>query len=108
MRQQAQKSDRLCLSDFIHPDHDKIGVFATSVDHGLEKDFDQDAYIMHPKLTRVMVNGIIVSAGEKVDAAKEAVKDAAADAKDAANNAVDAAKDKAAEGLNKAAEELKK
>lgn len=29
--------------------------------------FDQDAYVMHPKLTRVMVNGIVVSAGEKVD-----------------------------------------
>ena len=39
-----QQGDYLCLSDFIHPGHDHIGVFATTVDMGLETDFDQDPY----------------------------------------------------------------
>ena len=39
-----QQGDCLCLSDFIHPGHDHIGVFATTVDMGLETDFDQDPY----------------------------------------------------------------
>ena len=34
----------LCLSDFIHPQHDKIGLFATSADAGLETDFSSDPY----------------------------------------------------------------
>ncbi|MBR1547411.1 MAG: 5-methyltetrahydrofolate--homocysteine methyltransferase [Prevotella sp.] len=56
LRQQQPDSDCLCLADFIAPKDtpadsphsslhtDKIGVFATSVDHGLETDFDHDAY----------------------------------------------------------------
>ena len=44
LRQQQPGSECMCLADFIHPDKDRIGVFATSVDMGLEKDFDQDAY----------------------------------------------------------------
>ena len=39
-----QQGECLCLSDFIHPEHDYIGVFATTVDMGLETDFDQDPY----------------------------------------------------------------
>lgn len=34
----------LCLSDFVHPQKDKIGLFATSADIGLETDFDADPY----------------------------------------------------------------
>ena len=48
LRQQQPGSEMLCLADFIRPVSsglaDKIGVFATTVDMGLETDFDQDAY----------------------------------------------------------------
>ena len=55
LRQQQQGSDYLCLADFIAPQNisrtshlaprtSKIGVFATTVDIGLEKDFDHDPY----------------------------------------------------------------
>lgn len=44
LRQQHPGTDFLCLADFIHPLSDRIGVFATSVDMGLETDFDHDAY----------------------------------------------------------------
>ena len=40
-----QKGDPcLSLSDFIHPRHDRIGLFATSVDSGMESDFNADPY----------------------------------------------------------------
>ena len=44
LRQQQPGSECLCLADFISPDGDKLGIFATSVDHGLELDFDSDPY----------------------------------------------------------------
>lgn len=44
LRQQQPDSQFLCLADFIRPAKDKIGIFATSVDMGLETDFDHDAY----------------------------------------------------------------
>ncbi len=48
LRQQQPGSDFLCLADFVRPlssgKADKIGVFATSVDRGLETDFDADSY----------------------------------------------------------------
>lgn len=34
----------LCLADFVSPVADRIGLFATSVDSGLEHDFDADPY----------------------------------------------------------------
>ena len=47
-RQQQSDAESLCLADFIRPlssgKKDKIGVFATSVDMGLETDFDHDTY----------------------------------------------------------------
>ena len=42
---QQQGNPCLCLSDFVHPQHDRIGLFATSVDSGLESDFDADPYM---------------------------------------------------------------
>ena len=59
-----QHGDCLCLSDFIHPDHDKIGVFATSVDHGLEKDFDQDAYMK--MMVQLLADRLAEAAAEKL------------------------------------------
>lgn len=44
LRQQSTDSQYLCLSDFIHPQHDRLGLFATSVDVGMETDFDSDPY----------------------------------------------------------------
>ena len=44
LRQQASDSHYLCLSDFISPKHDRMGLFATSVDVGMETDFDGDPY----------------------------------------------------------------
>jgi len=48
LRQQEAGSDYLCLADFVRPqssgETDKMGVFATSVDYGLETDFDDDPY----------------------------------------------------------------
>jgi len=55
LRQQQQGSDCLCLADFVAPQNNsrtshlashtsKIGVFATTVDMGLETDFDSDPY----------------------------------------------------------------
>ncbi len=48
LRQQQQGSDYLCLADFLRPlssgQPDKVGVFATSVDMGLETDFNADSY----------------------------------------------------------------
>ena len=43
LRQQQQGSEFLCLADFVGK-QDKIGVFATTVDHGFETDFDSDPY----------------------------------------------------------------
>ncbi len=43
LRQQSG-SPCLCLSDFVHPKTDRIGVFATSTDVGMETDFDADPY----------------------------------------------------------------
>ena len=48
LRQQQGNPPYLCLADFISPlsrgESDKIGLFATSVDMGLETDFDADPY----------------------------------------------------------------
>ena len=43
LRQQQQGSEFLCLADFVGK-QDKIGIFATTVDHGFETDFDGDPY----------------------------------------------------------------
>ena len=44
LRQQQAGSDFLCLSDFVHPDKDRVGVFATTADPAMETDFDADPY----------------------------------------------------------------
>jgi cobalamin-dependent methionine synthase I len=44
LRQQSGTPPFYCLSDFIHPEHDKIGIFATTVDYGMETDFEGDSY----------------------------------------------------------------
>lgn len=44
LRQQQAGSEYLCMADFLHPENDLIGIFATTVDRGLESDFDSDGY----------------------------------------------------------------
>ena len=44
LRQQQTDSDFLCLADFVSPANDRVGVFATTVDAGLETDFADDPY----------------------------------------------------------------
>ena len=48
LRQQEPGTECLCLADFIapkgHSSSTRLGVFATSADHGLESDFDHDPY----------------------------------------------------------------
>ncbi len=48
LRQQQPGTSFLCLADFLRPissgHPDKIGVFATTVDMGLETDFNNDSY----------------------------------------------------------------
>ena len=44
LRQQQGRPPFLCLADFISPVSSKIGLFSTSVSHGLETDFSSDPY----------------------------------------------------------------
>lgn len=54
LRQQSPDSDYLCMADFICPAYgqentdkqatSQMGIFCTTVDHGLESDFDNDPY----------------------------------------------------------------
>ena len=44
LRQQQKDSDFLCLADFVSPDGDRVGLFATSVDSNMETDFAADPY----------------------------------------------------------------
>jgi cobalamin-dependent methionine synthase I len=44
LRQQQAGSEYLCLADFISPDSDKIGLFATTVDGAIVTDFEDDPY----------------------------------------------------------------
>jgi cobalamin-dependent methionine synthase I len=44
LRQQSGRPPFLCLSDFIHPEKDRLGVFATTVDMGMETDSGHDPY----------------------------------------------------------------
>lgn len=44
LRQQQVGSDYRCLADYVRSDADRVGVFATTVDSGMETDFDGDPY----------------------------------------------------------------
>ena len=65
LRQQGQGSDCLCLSDFIAPQgEDRVGVFATSVSHGLETDFDGDPY--QKMMMQLLADRLAEAAAERV------------------------------------------
>ncbi|MBQ8990325.1 MAG: 5-methyltetrahydrofolate--homocysteine methyltransferase [Prevotella sp.] len=64
LRQQQGQSPYLCLSDFISPVADKIGLFATSVDMGLETDFDSDPY--KKMMTQLLADRLAEATAERM------------------------------------------
>ena len=75
LRQQQGKHPYLCLSDFIAPQNisltshfspltSKIGVFATSVDMGLETDFDADPY--QKMMAQLLADRLAEAAAERM------------------------------------------
>lgn len=67
LRQQQGKTPFLCLSDFLRPlsagIEDRIGLFATSVDMGLEADFDSDPY--QKMLVQLLADRLSEAAAER-------------------------------------------
>ena len=79
LRQQQGKPPYLCLSDFIIPvyaptrslsplsistDSSKLGIFATSVSHGLEVDFDADPY--QKMMAQLLADRLAEAAAERL------------------------------------------
>lgn len=68
LRQQFSGSGFLCLSDFIRPLSsgvtDKIGIFATTVDLGMETDFSQDSY--QKMMVQLLADRLAEAAAEKL------------------------------------------
>jgi len=68
LRQQQGKPPYLCLADFIAPQDSKvkskIGLFATTVDIGLETDFDNDVY--QKMLTQLLADRLAEAAAERL------------------------------------------
>ena len=64
LRQQEPDSPHLCLADFIHPRHDHIGIFATTVDLGMETDFDHDPY--QKMMVQLLADRLAEAAAEKL------------------------------------------
>lgn len=58
----------LCLADFVHPASsgakDRMGVFATTVDIGLETDFESDGYMN--MMTRLLADRLAEAAAERL------------------------------------------
>ena len=75
LRQQQGESSFLCLSDFISPQNisltshllpltSKLGIFATSVSHGLETDFDADPY--QKMMAQLLADRLAEAAAERM------------------------------------------
>lgn len=68
LRQQQAGSEYLCLSDFVRPlslgESDHVGLFATSVDHGLETDYDHDTYMK--MMVQLLADRLAEAAAEKL------------------------------------------
>ncbi|MBR1415517.1 MAG: 5-methyltetrahydrofolate--homocysteine methyltransferase [Prevotella sp.] len=61
---QQQGNPCLCLSDFIHPVRDRLGIFATSVDQGMETDFDADPY--QKMMAQLLADRLAEAAAERL------------------------------------------
>ena len=75
LRQQQGESPFLCLSDYISPQNisltshllpltSKLGIFATSVSHGLETDFDADPY--QKMMAQLLADRLAEAAAERM------------------------------------------
>lgn len=70
LRQQQGNPPYLCLSDFIIPhsprtsSFSKVGLFATSVDHGLETDFNADPY--QKMMVQLLADRLAEAAAERM------------------------------------------
>jgi cobalamin-dependent methionine synthase I len=64
LRQQQGNPPYLCLSDFVSPHEDRVGVFATSVDIGLETDFDADPY--QKMMVQLLADRLAEAAAERL------------------------------------------
>ncbi len=68
LRQQQGSAPFLCLSDFIRPlasgIPDRVGLFATSVDMGLETDFDADPY--QKMMAQLLADRLAEAAAERM------------------------------------------
>jgi len=68
LRQQQGNPPCLCLSDFLRPlssgISDKLGLFATSVDMGLEADFDADSY--QKMMVQLLADRLAEAAAERL------------------------------------------
>ena len=64
LRQQEVGSQFLCLSDFVSPVADKIGLFATSVDAAMVSDFDSDPY--QKMMAQLLADRLAEAAAERM------------------------------------------
>lgn len=64
LRQQEANSEFLCLADFISGEADKVGLFATSVDAGMETDFDDDPY--EKMMAQLLADRLAEAAAERI------------------------------------------
>lgn len=68
LRQQQGSPPYLCLSDFLRPlssgIKDRVGVFATSVDIGMETDFDNDPYMK--MMAQLLADRLAEAAAERM------------------------------------------
>lgn len=68
LRQQQGRAPYLCLADFLRPlasgIKDRVGVFATSVDIGMETDFEGDAY--QKMMAQLLADRLAEAAAERM------------------------------------------
>ena len=64
LRQQLGNPPYLCLADFISPVKSQMGLFATSVDIGLETDFDDDVYLK--MMVQLLADRLAEAAAERL------------------------------------------
>lgn len=64
LRQQTGRAPYLSLADFIRPTSDRIGLFATSTDIGMETDFQHDPY--QKMMAQLMADRLAEAAAERM------------------------------------------
>jgi cobalamin-dependent methionine synthase I len=64
LRQQEVGTQFLCLADFLSTIHQELGLFATSVDAGMEHDFDNDPY--QKMMAQLLADRLAEAAAERM------------------------------------------